>query len=220
MENLRFKCKACNKYVEMNKKTPSPFVGWAYCNCIEWADFTDDVPDLSEQHWIGSEHTPIVNEMRVVRVHKPFDEKIGNEFFALYEPALLFFNGWDDSTKEEIRKCAVVKCRFEKILVSDEYSAWISVSIKKVMLLHELCNYYENAVTDIPIDEFKGIPESEYNIIFQNDEWLVTSWDAQGDCGETKWIYTDECGVRHLVMQMWFEFHEDIIYLGNITNNR
>lgn len=219
MENLRFKCNACKKYVEMNKKTANSFTDWAYYNCIEWSDFTDDVPDLSEQHWIRSDLTPIVNEMRIVRVHKPFDEKIGNEFFALYEPALLFFNGWDDSPKEEIRKCAVVKCRFEKILVSGEYSAWISVSVKKVMLLHELYSYYENTVTDTPIDEFKGISESNYNIIFQNDEWLVTSWDAQGDCGETKWIYTDECGVRHLVMQQWFDFHEDIIYFGNVTNN-
>ncbi|MCM1288950.1 MAG: hypothetical protein NC240_11635 [Clostridium sp.] len=220
MENLRFKCSACNKYVETNKEVIGSFVNWGYYNCVEWSNFADDVPDLSEQNWIGSERTPIANELRTVRVRKPFDEKIGNEFFTLYEPAPLFFNGWNNATKEELQNCAVVKCKFEKILASDEYRAWISVSIKKVLPLHTLCNYYENTVTNAPIDKFEDISESKCDRVFQNDEWLIMAWDAEGDCGESKWIYTDECGVRHLVMQMYFDFHEDIIYLGNVTNSK
>ena len=44
--------------------------------------------------------------------------------------------------------------------------------------------------------------------------------DTEGDCGERKWIYADACNIRHLVMQMYFDFHEDIIYFGNITNGK
>jgi len=35
-------------------------------------------------------------------------------------------------------------------------------------------------------------------------------------CGEDKWIYIDENGTRHLVMQSWYDFDNSIVYLGNI----
>lgn len=220
MENLRFKCKVCQKYIEMKKEIHSPFSDWAYVDCAEWSDFKENVPELSEQHWIRSERTPVMDEKRTILVYKPFDEKVGNEFWVLYEPALLFFNGWDDYPKEEISQCAIVRCRFENVLISDEYSAWIVVSVQKVVFLHELYKYYEEVMTDSPIDEFEGIKKSEYITHFQNDTWFVTGWTAQGDCGETKWIYTDEYGVRHLVMQMWYGVDESILYIGNIVESK
>lgn len=217
MEKLRFKCKVCENYIKMKKEVYGLFSDWAYVNCAEWSDFNENVSKLSEQHWERSESTPIVGEKRTIFVHKPFDEKIGNEFWILYEPALLFLNGWNDCSDANIDKCAVVRCKFERTLISDEYGTWIRVSIQKVIFIYELYKYYDEVKTDVPIDMFEGIPVSEYNTLFQNYRWLVTDWTAQGDCGETKWIYTDENGVRHLVMQMWYAFDEDVLYIGNIT---
>lgn len=219
MENLRFKCKVCKNCIKMNKEIQSPFSDWAYAGGAEWSDFKENVPDLSEKHWVRSERTPVIDEKRTILVYKPFDEKIGNEFWVLYEPALLFFNGWDGYSENEISKCAVVRCRFEKILISDEYSAWIEVSIKKTVFLHELYKYYGEIAADTPIDDFEGIPESEYNTHFQNDTWLLKEWNAQGDCGEMKWIYTDKDGVRHLVMQIKYGFDESVLYIGNIAEH-
>ncbi|MDE7365563.1 MAG: hypothetical protein K2N27_11940 [Ruminococcus sp.] len=216
MENLRFKCKVCQNIIEMKKEIHGDFSDWAY-DCAEWSDFKENVPELSERYWERSECTPVVNENRTILVYKPFDEKIGNEFWLLYEPALLYLNGWEGYPEEDIRKCAVVRCRFEKILVSDEYSAWIVVNVQQVVFLHELYKYYEEVMTDIPIDEFEGIPKTKCMKGFQNDKWLEIYWTAQGDCGDNKWIYTDEYGMRHLVMQMSYGFDDSVLYIGNIT---
>lgn len=213
MENLCFKCSVCKNYIRMNKKLDDLFSDWAYA-CGEWSDFGEDVPELSKQNWIHSELTPVVGETRTVFVRMPFDETIGNEFWLLYEPALLYFNSWEDCSEQDIANCAVVRCKFQKILISDEYSAWIRVTVQEVVFLHELCNYYQDIRGNIS-NAFKGITEETE---FQNDRWHVTSWTMQNDCGEMKWIYIDENGIRHLVMKLWYAFDEEILYIGNIRD--
>lgn len=231
MENLRFKCRGCQKYVRMNKKVCDAFSDWVY-GCGQWSDFDENVPELSEQNWVRSELTPAVGENRTVFVQSPFDEEIGNEFWLLYEPALLYFNGWGDCTEEDICKCAIVRCRFQKVLISNEYSAWIRVTVQEVVFLHELYKYYEEVRENVPIGAFEEIPkETDFQndrwhvtsfeeipeeTDFQSDRWHVTSWTAQGDCGEIKWIYTDENGIQHLVMKLWYAFDEEVFYVGNI----
>lgn len=217
MENLRFKCKVCGEVVEMKKEVEAPFYDWGYDTCIEWSDLNSDVPELTEKHWERSSETPITDEKRIVLVQKPFDEKIGNEFWVKFEPALLFFNGWGESPENEIRKCAMVRCRFEKIIVSNESSAWIEVSVLKVIPLHDIYKYYNECIADEPIDSFKGNWSVE--TIFHNDEWFIFGWTAQGDCGETRWIYKDENGKRHLVLTLKFGFDEEVLYIGNIVSS-
>lgn len=217
MENLRFKCKVCGEVVEMKKEVKAPFCDWSYDYCIEWSDLNSDVPALTEKHWERSSETPIAGEKRIVFVQKPFDEKIGNEFWVKFEPALLFFNGWDESPEDEIWKCAMVRCRFEKIIVSDEFFAWIEVSVIKVIPLHDIYKHYNEFITDEPIDSFKGNWSTD--VIFQNDKWYVLGWSAQGDCGETRWIYKDENGKRHLVLTLKFGFDEEVLYRGNIISS-
>ena len=229
MENLCFKCSVCKNYIRMNKKLDDLFSDWAYA-CGEWSDFVEDVPELSEQNWIRSELTPVVGEIRTVFVRMPFDEAIGNEFWLFYEPALLYFNGWADCSEQDIASCAVVRCKFQKILISDEYSAWIRVMIQEVVFLHELCNYYQDVRGNIS-NAFKGITEETGSqndrwhvkriaeeTDFQNDKWQVKSWTMQDDCGEVKWIYTDENRIQHFVMKLWYAFDEEILYIGNIRD--
>lgn len=216
MDNIFFKCACCNNIIRMKKEIKEHFVDWAYYYGVEWSDFDEDVPELSEEDWDRSETTPVVNEKRTLHVWKPFDESIGSEFWVLFEPALCYFEGWDFVDKNEIDKCAIIRCKLTKILKRNEYEAWVVVDVLEVVFLSELHKYYQPCFADIDINMFKGIPPKCCQTLCDNDNWFVTCWDAQGDCGEDKWIYIDENGTRHLVMQSWFDFDNGIVYLGNI----
>lgn len=212
MHNINFKCGTCEKYVKMRKEVRNPFSDWAY-DCGEWSDFDENVPELSENYWTRSDNIPIVGGSRSILVTVPFDEAIGNEFNILYEPALIYFNGWADNP-DDICKCAIVHCEFEKVILSDEYSAWIRVKVKEVFLMHELCKIFEAVKINGPIDTLDGPFEKIY---FQNDRWLIVGWSGQSDIGETKWIYTDDNGERHLVMMQEYSFHENVLNIGNVV---
>lgn len=216
MDTLYFKCSCCKQEVRMKKETIDDFADWAYYEGVEWSDFNEDVPDFSEKHWNRSENTPAVNENRTLHVWKPFDESIGNEFLILFEPALCYFNGWDEVNINEIKKCAIVRCKFTKILKRNEFEAWIVVNIKEVIPVHELYKYFKPCTTEKDIMKFNGIPEDMSNTVLENNEWSLITWDAQGDCGENKWIFKDDKGIPHLVMQSWFDFDNSVVYIGNI----
>ncbi len=225
MENLRFKCEVCGEIVEMKKIAKSPYCDWAYDTCVEWSDFNTDVPELSKKQWERSSETPVAGEKRIVLVQKPFDEKIGNEFWVKFEPAMLFFNGWEPDLENEILKCAMVRCRFDKIIIADQYSAWIVVHIVKAIPINKLFEHYTEVASEDPLDSFFGQIISASNVTsscqmyleFQNKNWKVISWTAQGDVGEVKWIYIDESGKRHLVMGLDYGFDEEVLYLGNVV---
>ncbi len=217
MEHLRFRCTVCGQIVEMKKDVKPPFSDWGYDSCAEWSDFCTDVPALSERHWERSSKTPVEGEKRFVFVQKPFDEQIGSTFWVNFEPALLFFNGWDDCPEEEIRKCAMVRCRFERILLSGESCAWIEVSVLRVITLHELYRHYSQRIVTEPLDDFREF-RSKTKTLFRNDCWHVVGWSAQGDCGETRWIYTDETGQQHLVLALSFGFDKEVLYIGNVIS--
>ena len=64
---------------------------------MEWSDFTDEVPPLTQERWriteevkkIGSNNIPNVGDVRTVRVMLPFEEEIGSEFYMDYSLYLL-----------------------------------------------------------------------------------------------------------------------------------
>ncbi len=216
MEALCFRCDVCGEIVRMKKNVPPLFTDWGYDACVEWSDFCAEVPALSQRHWERSSNAPVKGETRRVYVRKPFDEVVGSEFWVKFEPALLHFNGWEEASEADIRNCAMVRCRFERILQFDAVSAWIEVSILQVIPLDGLYRCYEEHITPVPLDCFGGW-QRETETLFQNDRWQVVGWSAQGDCGETRWIYTDEDSKRHLVLALRFGFDEEVLYLGNVT---
>lgn len=215
MEKLWFKCDMCDKYLEMKREVEGAFVDWAY-GCGQWSDFEEEVPALSTEDWVRSSKTPTVGTVRTILVKAPFEESVGNEFLMLYQPDMEEFVDWLTYSDDTIRECAVVRCRFEKVLRSDDMRAWIQVKILEVIFLHDIYKQYDEVLTDESIDEFSNIPEDMCMTIFENDRWDITTWTAQADCGEIKWIYTDDSGTRRLIMQRWYEFHMDILFLGNI----
>ncbi|MGB4092309.1 MAG: hypothetical protein WBK46_10280 [Ruminococcus flavefaciens] len=71
MESVRLKCKTCGEYHDINKNTPVEFENWAYSK-VEWSDFRDSVPPLSEEYWAHSETLPCIGETRIIKVGVTF----------------------------------------------------------------------------------------------------------------------------------------------------
>ncbi len=213
MDRIRFRCCACKEFVEMNRNIPDGFADWAYNN-VGWSDFDETFPELSDQYWNRSDRTPQAGELRTVKVTQPFDEEINSQFNIIFEPAAIALNGWEDYP-DQIDKCAVVRCRFEKVLIIDDYSAWIKVRVISSTLVTELFKVYPALYTACNLYKFGGITEctDEY---LRNERWIEKSWDGQGDIGETKYIYIDDDGISHLVIMEFYSFHDSILYLGNV----
>ena len=115
MSILKFKCRCCNSYHDINRTIPVGFSGWSYPD-MEWSDFTDEVPPLSQERWriteevkkIGSNVMPRIGDVRTVRVKLPFEEEVGNEFYMDYMPASAFLDGFE--TADQFENSAIVKC--------------------------------------------------------------------------------------------------------------
>ncbi len=112
---------------------------YAFDNMIEWSDFTSEVPNLDENIWERSDKLPIIGEVRVVKVTDSFNFTIGEQFNVMFIPALAANNGWDSYPKQ-ISESAIVFCEFSSILQKSDYSAWIKVVIKNVIMLNDICN--------------------------------------------------------------------------------
>lgn len=214
MKKIKLKSTCCNRCPEI-KKIPNGFVDWAYSE-MEWSDFETEaeVPSLSEKHWTRSDRIPKIDELRIIKVTSPFNEKCRNKFYIEFMPALALINGYDNT--EQLRDSAIVQCSLEKIILADEYSAWIEVKILKVILLSELPEIYPPFLTNHEIEGFDGI-SSYIDTDLMDDTWKIMSWSAQGDLGEEKTFYTDADGIRHLVRMYYWNFCENATYFGNIV---
>lgn len=212
MERVRFKCKVCGEYHDINKNTPAEFENWAYSK-VEWSDFTDSVPPLSEEHWQRSETLPCVGETRIIKVLVTFDEVIGSEFYADYLTAYAFFNGHE--TEEQFENSAIVKCRFEEVVLSDEYNAWIKVTVTEVLPYHKIAELLPPHYVYEDFEDYGGSKFNDTENI--GDKWRIISWSIQGDVGEIEYIFTDSKGIRHLVIFNQWMMSADVIYFGNVV---
>ena len=215
-ERIYFKCHACREYVEPDRNVHEGFADWAY-RCAEWTDFDENVPPLEQNVFSRKETLPKAGERYSVKVTKPFDEMTGNNVNIDFVPAEAYFNGFD-SAPNDINNSAIVRCRIEKVIVKDEFSAWIRVLVTEVTLYSELCKKYFPLLTNKSLENFSGF-QAEWTDL-NNERWKVVSWSAQGDLGNEMIIYIDDDSVRHLVAMSYYDFHQEIMYLGNVVENQ
>ena len=221
MSVLKFKCKCCDSYHDLKRTVPEGFSGWSYPG-MEWSDFTDEVPPLSQERWriteevtkIGSDNIPRAGEIRTVRVQLPFEEEIGGEFFMDYLPVSAYLDGLE--TADQFERSAVVKCRFIQVISSDEYNAWIKVEVLEVIMFPELINAFSEYRINTPLEDY-GTMSTCTDTDADDAPWELISWNAQGDIYECKVLYTDTAGVRHIVWMNIEDFFTHISYFGNIV---
>ena len=213
---MRFKC-ICGETVKKDPRVPEGFAGWAY-SCgetgMEWLEYGEEIPPLdSKEYWERREKRPEVGEICAVLVKKPFDEEIGDEFYMQLTSPSDYYT--DIMTDEVIARGGIIKCRFESVVSSDEYKAWIKVRVLEVIMNDEL-----NKAFDEYEKEGSLVPDFEDEDKYTEKWKHMLLWSGQGDLGETCEIYTDDDGREHLVMQDYWDLHNDYVYFGNIVKKR
>ncbi len=213
---IHFKCRACNEYAEPNRTVREGFVDWAY-RCAEWSDFDENVPPLDQDIFLRKKTLPKTGEIYSIKVTKPFDKMIGNNVNINFVPAIAYLDGFEYSP-DDINISAIVRCRIEKVITKDEFSAWIRVVVTDVTLYSELYKKYRPSSTDKTLETFSYYRGCDWTELDTN-RWKVASWTGQGDIGEENIIYIDDNNVRHLVAMGYYDFHQEIMYLGNVVES-
>ena len=210
---IRFKCKCCKEYHEIDRKIPAGYQGWCY-TCMEWLAPDETMPPLSQERgWSRSETMPKIGETWKLRLQNPFHENVGGICYIDYASALQFFNGYD--TAEEVDSSAIVQCRLERILEADDYAAWAEFTVLDVIPYRELASRFPAYETSEPLESFAGGQCKNTNL--DAPPWKLVFWTAQGDVGESKYIFCDENGVRHLVLHLDECGWAEAMYFGNIV---
>lgn len=206
-----FKCKCCKQEVDEKPRFTGGLTRYAYSP--EWLKVGEPVPPLDERFWLRSDILPKAGERRIIKVgyYTPFDRDVGDSFNALYQPAYSALNGWD-LAPEELECSAIVKCFFENIISADEYMAWIEITVKRVIPLPKMCTRYPVC----KVDRLYNGGFVEYTQPdFTWNGWEYSSFDAQGDCGDWRLIFTDGENVRHLIMLCEWGWHGGFVLFGN-----
>lgn len=205
-----FKCRCCNQIIDEKPRFVAGLSEFAYN--AEWLEVGEPVPPLEEQVWRRSDTLPRAGERRIIKVgfYTPFSGELGDSFNVLFSPANSALNGWGEAP-EELECSAVVSCVFEELVSGDEYQALIEVSVKRVITLSELrerpCSKAENL--------FAGGFGECVELEFTWRDWEYYSFDAQGDCGDRRLVFTDGNGTRHLILQCDWGWHGGFVLFGN-----
>ena len=199
----------------MEKDVIEGFHDWAYGNNLVWTVLENEILQLEEPSGEQiCDETPQVGDQKVLFVQEPFDEEFGNVFLSFYQPPMVYFNDFDEISKEDISKCAFIRCKYEGNIRANEVCAYIRVRVLEVIKILDIYKYYPETITSESINNSCGAILDE---IYEDESWSVAGWSAQGDLGDAIYVYRDSNGKRHLVMKYSFDFHKDIYYLGNIV---
>jgi hypothetical protein len=133
---MKFKCKVCGKYKEPSKKLFEGYEMLAYDYMMTFTNFKDE-KDIDFNNYEVMEKAPCKDEMCILKVYFPFNFEVGDRFNVLFRPANSYYNGWNECP-EEILQSAIVSCRFEKEIFSDEEKGYIFIKTEDVILLPDL----------------------------------------------------------------------------------
>lgn len=209
---LKLFCSCCGSEGIPERKVESGFLGITYDSMLEWLKCTEKIPKLEENIWSRSERVPTMGESYVVKAYFPFHFELGEEFSVLFQPALSFFNGWDEYP-DEIEESAIVKCEFMEVMDSGATSAWIRVKVVDVLMVGDICSTF----VAVPYQGDVEWLESDVFDTYEFGNWVFRQWSAQGDLGEWYLIYKDVKGLKHIVLYGRWDYHSDNVYYGNVV---
>lgn len=218
---MRFKCGACNNFVEKQPDTPKGFAGWAYSgNTVEWLAQGEEIPPLESRIWLRREMIPKTGELCAVKVRLPFDEDMGGEFWAEFLQPNYYLSG--DESDETVGSSAIVRCRLESAAEIGEYAAWVMVRVLEAVPYAAVCEAFAEFAQDEGLDRYCGFGGEKIcdETEFETKSFRQMFWTMEGDVGEKRLIFTDKQGREHLVLLNFYTFHEDYTYFGNIVDKK
>ena len=173
---------------------------------IEWSDYKDLKNSPSDKFRTISNLAPQKNEFRIVYV--PEKTVTTELFYGIFEPALSFFNGWDEFP-EKIDLHRIYKAQIIETLFEDEHGKWIKVRIIESKKLFEVAFLDSHSSTDVFIKNYQP------DYYFEYQKWLFVSFNAESDLGYDFLFYKDgEYFI--LVYQCEWGFSDEKTFIHNI----
>ena len=173
---------------------------------IEWSDYKDLKTLPNNKHWIRSDLAPQKNEIRVVFI--PEKTIVTEPFYGIFEPALSFFNGWEEHP-EEIDLHRIYKAQIIETLFEDDRGKWIKVRILDSKKLFEVAFLENHSSTDVFINNYQP------NNYFEFQKWLSVHFNGEGDLGYNFLFYKDGNYFILVYQYEWF-FLEETTLIHNI----
>lgn len=174
---------------------------------VQWSDF-DDLK-VSPKSWKRSETPPQINEIRVVSLPKVEPEK---QFWGIFEPALSFFNGWDEHPKE-IDLHRIYQAELVEVLFETQDEKWAKIKILNSKKLFDVDFIEAESSSEVFIDNFKP------HYYFKHGNWLSVNFSGEGDLGYEFLFYQSKDYMK-LVYQFEWLFSEDKRFIHNLNCKR
>lgn len=169
--------------------------------------------DITHEHWSkGRRQMPNSGDMRVVKVSFPFDQRVGDHFWAFYIHEDFYED--EEHTEERISNSAFIFCHILKLLKSDGHCAWILIDVLEKIDIDDA----PQRVSRIALDKaflrnFSFYECYEYE---EFNNWIYYhAGGAQGDLSE--WAFIKKEGKNyHIVAFGRYSFHENWSFLCNV----
>ena len=186
-----------------------PPANWARLvgyDCIGWIDPGAKRPRTGQQ--ASTDICPDIGQSRIAQVSAPFDASADRPFWALFQPALSWINGWAEFP-EEIDRSALVHCELTDVLEDNGDHAWVALRAIDVVPLPDLIQRFDR--TEGSVDLSYAYPTA-WETKARN--WLLVEGNGEGDVGEWVLVHRRPDG-DHLVLHARWDFHRSIVEAGN-----
>ena len=173
---------------------------------IEWSDFNDLKGIPESKYWERSESPPKKDEIRIISIPS---EKIERQFYGIFEPALSFFNGWDEHP-EEIDLHRIYKAEIIETLFENEEEKWVKIKILDSKKLFEVDFLEQHTTSSVFVENY----DPDY--YFEYKKWLCVNFSGEGDIGYEFLFYQNNNNFKLVYQFEWF-FSDDKTFIHNIN---
>lgn len=207
MPGLLLSCSVCGSTERKASATPAWATWSGFGGCAEILGVA--APGQIE---VVEDRPPRVGEHVALRVHHPFRAEEDGEFWALYEPPLARYNGWDADTADELSALTLTRCGLTGARREVEHGAWlVSAAVRDAVPLEQIAarcpSSTQGEVPPIPCDA-RGL------LATRSGALLHLQGSVQGDLGGWHVLHHAQ-GRWALVLSAVWATHEDSVWIGH-----
>lgn len=169
--------------------------------------------DITHEYWSsGRKKKPDQGNMRVVKVSFPFNQKVGDHFWAFYIDEDFYED--EQNTEEKISNSAFLLCHILKLLKSDDHCSWILLDVVEKIDLDDIpLKVPQRKLEDSFFRNFSFYECYEYE---EYNKWIYYhAGGNQGDLHEWALIKKEDT-TYNIVAFGRYSFHENWSFLCNV----
>ena len=202
--SISFSCKACGEQGRAPRRHGDEIAGFA--RAAAWLA----AATAPEGRVLLLERAPEKGELHWLSVQLPFAADADTSFWSLYQPPMVFYNGFDDQP-QEIALSALIECRLIEVGEHDANAGLVRVEVLRslpVPAIGDLRAFTESA------SNLFDLLDSERTWLSRHDRFSHISFDVEGDAG--CWAIVERRGdADFLLLHGEWSWHEDSFRVAN-----